>query len=145
MVEQKNLFSPVGFLVFFILIFAAACATLETSDKKGPPPPEPVNLAHPFTDIPVPGGYDLDRSRSFVYESGSGAIKVGRLFFTGWDNMEVSFAFYQNEMANNGWTLVNSMEHKGKILHYEKEGWVCTVIINPAFMGSDIEVQVGPK
>ena len=127
-----------------LLVFFGGCTTLENLENETPPP-EPINLAHPFTDVPVPKDSERDPSKTFVYESGSGAIKVGRLFFSTSENLIDTVEFYQNEMTNQGWTLVNSMAHDGKILNYQKEGSVCTVIIQSTWLGSDVEVQIGPK
>lgn len=143
MVKQNNSCLPAW--IFSLLFIVSGCAALGTTGEESPPPPEPVNLAHPFTDVPVPKGFKLDRSRTFIYESGSGTVKVGRLFFSGGADLKETASFYENEMTNQGWKLVNSMEHKGKILHYEKEGWVCTVVILSGWMGSDVEIQIGPK
>ena len=68
--------------ILFFLVFSGGCAILEKSDKEAPPLPDPVNLAHPFTDVPIPNGFDRDQSKSFVYESGSKDVKVGRLYFS---------------------------------------------------------------
>ena len=48
-------------------------------------------------------------------------------------------------MLNKGWTLVNSIKHKNYILNYEKEGWAATVILNPNYGRTIIEIQAGPK
>ncbi len=112
-----------------------------------PPPPQPeiINNALPFTDVPVPSGFSRDQLRSFVYETGNNEMKVGRLFFSGNKNLELTVEFYQNEMINKGWALVNSMASTETILNYQKEGWVCTVIIRPrSFNRSIIEIQIGP-
>jgi len=130
----------------FFLISSGGCSTLEESRKDSPPLPEPINLAHPFTDIPIPKGFDRDQSKSFVYESGKKNIKVGRLFFSGSSNLKEMVEFYQNEMINHKWTPgVSFLANNGKILNYQKTGWDCTVIIQSGWLGSDIEIQIGPK
>ena len=130
-------------VVLFFLIFSGGCAAFKKSSKDSPPPPEPINLAQPFTDVPIPKGFKRDLSKSFVYETDN--IKVGRLFFSGGTNPKLTVEFYRNEMINQGWTLINSIANKESILNYEKEGWTCTVIVRPASFGrSDIEIQIGP-
>ena len=132
--------------ILFFLVFSGGCAILEKSDKETPPLPDPVNLAHPFTDVPIPNGFDRDQSKSFVYESGSKDVKVGRLYFSGSSNLEETVEFYQNEMINHKWTAgVSFLADNGKVLNYQKKGWVCTVIIQSGWFGSNIEIQVGPK
>ena len=135
----------------FILLFFSGCATWDEwkigSDGKSEPPPPPITeTAQPFTDIPVPSGFSRDNAKSWIYESGSGTVKVGRLFFSGWENMDHVLPFYQNEMLNKGWTLVNSIKtEKNQILNYEKEGTVSTIMLRSRLMNTFIEIHVGPK
>ena len=137
--SHSSVLVRIVFLSF--LVFSGGCAT---SGKETPPPPEPINLAHPFTDVPIPKGFDKDKSKSFVYETNN--IKVGRLFFSGGSNPKLTVEFYRNEMINHGWALVSFFEaNKDSILNYEKKGWTCTVIVRPAsFSRSDVEIQIGP-
>ena len=135
----------------FLLIFFSGCATWDSWDigldgKSEPPPPPVTETAHPFEDIPVPSGFSRDNDKSWIYESGSGTVKVGRLFFSGWENMDHVLPFYQNEMLNKGWKLVNSIKtEKNQILNYEKEGSVSTIMLRSRLMNTFIEIQVGPK
>ena len=136
-------------LSLFSLLFFYGCAGwdlgLGTKDD-GPSPPPPVQeTAYPFTDIPIPSGFSRDDSKSFIYESGSGTVKVAKIVFSGWENLEKIITFYENEMLNKGWTLVNSIKHKNYILNYEKEGYATTVILNPNYGRTIIEIQAGPK
>ena len=98
-----------------------------------------------FSDIPVPSRFQFDRSKSFIYESGSGSVKVGRLFFKGWASQKNVTTFFENEMVNNGWTLVRVIEHDGTMLLYQKKGRVCTVILGSSLGQSTVEIQIGPK
>ena len=147
-IEQKKFYLSVW--IFCLLFMFSGCASLQESiDNFGieetPPLPDPVNLAYPFTDIPIPKGFDRDHAKSFVYESGSGTIKVGRLFFSGIGNMEKTMSFYQSEMVNQGWNLINAMEHDGTILNYKKEGWISTVVIRSKWRSTKIKVVIGPQ
>ena len=116
-------------------------------DQFGPTPPaEPaiINNALPFVDVPVPSGFNRDQAKSFVYDGGN-EMKVGRLFFNGSSGLKPTVEFYQNEMINKGWTLINSIASTETILNYRKEGWTCTVIIKPrSFSRSNIEILIGP-
>ena len=147
-IEQKKSYLSVW--IFCLLFMFSGCASLQESiDNFGieepPPLPDPVNLAYPFTDIPIPEGFDRDHAKSFVYESGSGTIKVGRLFFSGMGDMEEIMSFYQDEMTNLGWKLINAMEHDGTILNYKKEGWVSTVVIRSGWGSTTIKIMIGPQ
>ena len=113
-----------SFLIWLVLLFflisSKGCATLKQSENDVPSP-EPINLAHPFLDVPIPEGFDRDQSKSFVYESGSKNIKVGRLFFNGGSKLEETVEFYQNEMINHRWTPgISFLANNGKILNYQK-------------------------
>lgn len=104
--------------------------------------------AHPylkFADVPVPENFKFNRSKSFTYEAGSSPVKVGRLFYSGWASLEDVVAFYQSEMENKGWSLVRVIEQNGSNLLYEKENWVCTIILKSSLGRSVIELLIGPK
>ena len=135
-------------LYLFFLLFFSGCAEwdLGLDAKNDPPlPPPTLETAYPFSDIPVPFDFSRDNSKSFIYESGSGAVKVGRFFYSGWKNLDDFITFYQNEMLNKGWSLVNSIKHVNHVLNYEKEGWVSTVILHSNLGRTIIEIQAGPK
>ena len=113
--------------------------------EKSPPPQQTIDNALPFADVPVPNGFTRDQSKSFVYETGNNDVKVGRLFFTGNKDLKTIVEFYQNEMINKGWVLVNLIAGADTIINYQKEGWVCTVIVKPrSFSRSVVEIQIGP-
>ena len=136
--------------LFFLLLFYGCAKWEMNSADDGLPPPPPVQAtAYPFSDIPVPEGFFRDDAKSFIYESGSGTIKVGRFIFIGSENPDQINSFYQNEMLNKGWSLVNSIKHnENYIQNYDKEDFVATVTINSSggLVGKTIiEIQAGPK
>ena len=134
-----------GIIIFLSLALFNGCAGLNQFEKQVPPEPAIINNALPFLDVPVPNGFNRDQSKSFVYETGSNDMKVGRLFFNGNSGLKPTVEFYQNEMINKGWALTNSMASTDTILNYRKEGWICTVIIRPrTFSRSIVEIQIGP-
>jgi|GEM_PF-455825 len=99
-----------------------------------------------FPDVPVPQKFEFNRSKSFIYEAGSGTVKVGHLFFSGWPKLDKVIAFYQNEMVNKGWKLVQIVERDITTLHYEKDGLVCRVTLQETSLGKTIiEIVTGPK
>ena len=129
---------------FAILLMIGCSSTPDSEDSTGSTAGF-TDVALPFTDVPVPSGFDIDRSKSFVYESGSGAVKVGRLYYSGWHDPQEVVNYYHNAMVNKGWKMVNSMEHDGIILNYQKETRVCTIIVTDALLKTNLEIQVGPK
>ena len=132
--------------LFVTLFYSAGCATWEEMTAEAPPsPPPPPELVYPFSDIPIPNGFERNQEKSFVYESGSGTVKVGRFFYSGWGKLGEVVTFYQNEMVNKGWSLVNSIKHETTVLNYEKEGWLCALMIKSTLGKISIEIQAGPK
>ena len=134
--------------VFFLLFFYG-CAEwdlgLDAKNDAAPPPPPVQITAYPFSDIPVPSGFSRDDSKSFVYESGSGSVKVAKIIFSGWENLDQVITFYQNEMLNNGWAPGTSIRDKIYILNYDKEGWAATVTLSSNYGKTIIGIQAGPK
>jgi hypothetical protein len=136
-------------IFLFMTLFFSGCSNLDLGlDKNSstlPPAPVTIETAYPFSDIPVPPDFTRDVSKSFIYESGSGSAKVGRFIYTGWENIEEIITFYQNEMINRGWSLINSIKHENYILNYQKEGWVSTITLHSNIGRTIIEIQAGPK
>ena len=134
------------FLLFGTWLLNAGCAALEKMNVTKPPlPPPPPKMVYPFSDIPYPQGYAFDSSKSFIYEAGSGTVNVGRFIYSGWSDFDGVVIFYENEMINKGWKLVNAIKHEVTVLNYEKEGWVCTLMISSKMGQVFIEIQAGPK
>ena len=109
-------------LYYLILLFFFGCAEIGFNDKNGSPlPPSQPASAYPFTDIPIPPDFSRNDSKSWIYESGSGTLKAGRLFFSGYKNQDQVLTFYQNEMINNCWKLFNSIKTQtNQVLHFDK-------------------------
>ena len=85
------------------------------------------SLSKRFSNIPIPKKYDLDRSKSFIYESGKGDVKVGRLHLTGWGGQDEVIVFYRNEMVKRGWDLIRVTEQEATIMLYGQDSQICTV------------------
>lgn len=149
-------------LAYLSLAVVSGCATLLGQDEGGPSssgltPAQtvgsspglsrdentPTSLG--FADVPIPTKFKFDRSKSFIYEAGSGTVKVGRLFFSGWAKLDDVIAFYQNEMINNDWTMLRVVGQAGSTLEYEKEGVMCTVTITSSLGKSNLQIVIGPK
>ena len=137
--RKKSL--ALSIFAFFLVLLISGCAGWTSSDESTDSTQDLVD----FAGVPVPNNFTLDRSKSFVYESGNGVVKVGRLFYSGWYNMDEVISYYQSAMINRGWKLINSIDHNGKILNYQKEGWACTLNIQSGWLKSYVEVQIGPK
>ena len=137
-------------IYIFMTLFFSGCAewNFGLDRKKSSPsrPPQQAN-AYPFSDIPVPPDFSRNDSKSWIYESGSGTFKAAKLFFSGYENLEQVVIFYQNEMLNKGWALVNAVKtEKAQTLNFQKEGWLSTITLySQNFLSTTIEIQAGPK
>lgn len=141
--------SPVNKLLVsgLLILLASGCALMEPVEA---PPGQgevqnPAALTARFANVPIPPGFDLDRTKSFIYESGSGAVKVGKLHLTGWNGIEEVVEYYRNEMVAKGWSSVSIMEQKITVMVYEQEGQMCTIMVEPTFSKTHVEINVGPK
>ena len=103
------------------------------------------SLSKRFSNIPLPRNYDLDRSKSFIYESGNGKVKVGRLHLTGWGGPENIINFYRSEMVKRGWDLIRVTEQEATIMLYSQDNQICTVVIVKSFGKTSVDIQFGPK
>ncbi len=139
------------FVAAVYLILFSSCANFPIQQDEPPTTTEtltPSVESYPslhFDDLPVPNGFTFKRSKSFIYESRSGAVKVGHLFFSGWSNLDETISFFQNEMINKDWTFVRTMEHSGTQLLYEKTDKVCEVTVSSSLGQTHIEITIGPK
>ena len=144
-IKYDQLTAYLRVIIFLFFTIFNGCAGMDQLEKEAPPEPLIITNALPFTDIPVPSGFNRDLKKSFVYDTGNDRMRVGHLFFNGNTGLKLTVEFYRNEMANKGLTLVNSMASTGTFLNYNKEGWVCTIIIRSrSFNRSNVEVQIGP-
>ncbi|MEC7640622.1 MAG: hypothetical protein VYC17_00550 [Nitrospinota bacterium] len=144
-----------GFILMVLYLAVAACAAMKNGEAGKPFPEEDGNgnlsaVAEPqsvagFPDLPIPRKFKFNRGKSFFYEAGSGTIKVGHLFFSGRANLEKVIPFYQNEMVNKGWKLVQFVERDISTLHYEKENLSCRVTLASSLGKTEIEIVIGPK
>ena len=144
----------IGFFLTFLNLAASGCATFqneeidipfpESNNKKLSAVEEPQSITG-FPELPIPRKFQFNRGKSFVYEAGSGTVKIGHLFFSGWAKVEKVIPFYQNEMINKGWNLVQFVERDISTLHYQKENLDCRVTIASTLGKTEIEIVIGPK
>lgn len=137
-------------LILFAITLGGWVGCAQSPKKAGSPPsaekePPPPAVALQFPSIPIPKGTELDRDKTFIYESGSGKVKVGRLVFSVWNKTQDVVDYFREEMVKNGWKSVRTMEHTDTILLYERKGKVATIIIKHSMGKTHIEIQIGPK
>ncbi|MCF8720262.1 hypothetical protein [Nitrospina gracilis] len=133
-------------LIFALFGFSGCADTPKKTGDSAPEQSPPPSVAMQFPNVPLPKGIELDRGKTFIYESGSGNIKVGRLVFSVWNKAEDVVDYFRTEMVQNGWTPLQIVEHDTRTMLYQRKGQVCTVSVTPSHLGkTHIEIQIGPK
>lgn len=136
-----------------ILIFSFACSLAfiflgcVSAKKKdvmlaGPKVLEPQPGAK-LTDVPVPTGMKLLAKQSYDFENGS--TRIALLKYSGKSNTNDIVSFYKEQMAMNGWTLVNLIEYDQRLMNFEKAGENCIINIQPTWHSVLVTVALGPK
>lgn len=128
----------------------SACAMLQpaaTAENQGAigeaSLPRPVDRQFPV--LPFPPGYEMDRDRSFIYESGRGQVKVGGIHLSVFDTPDDMVSFYRAEMKSKGWRLIQMVDHRGTLMLYEKKTLICTIVIESSAEKTLIVIHIGPK
>jgi hypothetical protein len=133
---------PIVFVLtaIFTVALLSGCATWQTGDDS-----KTQDFVE-FANVPIPSSFSLNSSRSFIYEAGSGSVKVGRLFYSGWNDQEEVVSYFKGAMVNRGWEPVNTMTYDdGVVMNYQKAGWSCTLIISSSWFKTYVEIKIGPS
>ena len=138
-------------LIFLVslgaLFLLASCSYFnrtETAENEaaeyGPPPGEYFD----FADVKTPGSMTLDRDSSFVYETNS--VRAGVLALSGKASAEEILAFYEDQMPQDGWTMLSSFKYQKNVIIFTKADKVCLITTQPpSLLGkTDLEVWVAP-
>jgi len=97
-----------------------------------------------FSDVPVPAKFQMDRSKSFIYEAGQ--VKAGFLIYEGNASLEEIISFYKTEMPAFQWKLMSTFESTDVALYFEKPGWSCRIQAQSAkFQKTKLVISLGPK
>lgn len=143
-----------NFIIIWVILAGAlflfqGCAKTEKPKQSGKSPgnieESLESLAKRFPKIPFPNNYELDRSRSVVYESGDGRVRIGHLYFKGQQPAEDAILYYRNEMATRDWNLIRNFEQEATVLLYGQGAQICTVTIMKSNGETLIDIQFRPK
>lgn len=83
-----------------------------------------------FQDLPVPGSFDYQADRSFIFENAD--LRAGQMVYEGDATQAQLAAYYREEMARFDWRLVSSLERDFVRLSFEKPSATSEVLIEPA-------------
>jgi hypothetical protein len=130
-----------------VLLFAAAPTLCGCESVGGPPPSSRELSSAQFDDIPVPRGFVLDLSpgRSFSYAEGGagvGAIRLGRLEYTGLGDSQETLAWYAAEMPRpmHGWSTGAPHGTRPDALLFRRDGEAC--LVTALLEGSQLRIVV---
>jgi hypothetical protein len=105
-----------------------------------------IPLAADFriADIPVPADFEFDRRDSFVFQNS--VMDVGRIQYSGKENVGDVAQFYLDEMTRYNWTLLSVTEHGTVFMLFDKPDKSAQVLLSPRTpRGTMIQVSFFPK
>ncbi len=134
-------------LILVVLLLATGCSTWKRmtgqEEESVPKATESPNVTYySFPDIPIPKELDLDREKSFVYETSN--VRTGVLVLTGNVDVNSLEQYFKTNMAKNGWRFMNSFKYNTVILNYMKEDRASHIRISRGAWKTTVEVWVGP-
>ena len=143
-------FKAVLLLAIFSLMALPACSgtpTAASNDKQDPAEkaalPRPIGLQ--FPNLPFPAEHELDRERTFIYESGRGNVKVGGIHIIVPDAPAQVTRFYRTGMKDKDWRLIRQVSHEGTAMLYENSDMICTITLKPEEATTRVIIEIGPK
>ena len=130
------------FLLFFLFSVLSACAT--TKKEGAPSSTEQTSRAsyYDFEDILIPSEMELVKKDSFLYTTSR--FKAGVLTFSGGVDPDSLAAFFQNNMAKNGWRQISTLKFRDTMLLFLKEDRACIITIKESIFSTTLGVRVGP-
>lgn len=94
-----------------------------------------------LTDLPLPRGYDLSRSKTVIF--GEGDTWNGKVVYTINSAAEDMVTFYRRDMPALGWQEISVFRAATSVLNFQRGSRVATVQVSPRTLyGSYIEVVV---
>jgi len=134
------------FLSFGIVASISGCSSLGTySDSEQTHIDRHSALTEQFPNIPIPDGFNLVRGKSFIYISGTGKTKVGKLYFSSWGKVSGLIKFYQDKMLEKNWKPLSFIGQNTTTMVFEQKNHICTITMEPSFWKTTVEINVGPK
>lgn len=94
-----------------------------------------------LTDLPLPRGYDLSRSKTVIF--GEGDSWNGKVVYTINSAAEDMVTFYRRDMPALGWQEISVFRGPNSVLNFRRGDRVATVQVSPRTLyGSYVEVVV---
>ena len=136
MMNTRNLTTLVVILI--MLAGGFACSSIPFLNSE----PEPPTHVH-FEDVLVPSELNLNRNRSFVFETQG--FKAGTLYFRGYVEPDSVADFFKAHMPKDGWQLKSIFRHPKTVLLFEKPQKNCIITIYEETVFTYVEIWVAPQ
>ena len=134
--------------IIISLIFLPCCASVlnnmgssEGADEEKELRVGPVPVYYDFNDISVPPDLELDRKRSYIYETK--VEKNGILVFKGRVNVNSLVSFFKANMPKDNWVFISSYKYKDYILNFRKGSKNCLITLYDKLFNTIVEIRVG--
>jgi hypothetical protein len=95
-----------------------------------------------FPDVLIPSLLELDREKSFVYDTAS--FTAGVLQFKGRVEVRSLAAYFVEAMTNDNWVLAARFTSPEQLLLFEKPNKRCMIFINETTMTTHVQTWVAP-
>ena len=139
---KKVAYRYTSFILAFFFLTSCSGDLQQSAGPAGEPGSE-VTFSQ-FSDIPIPGGADLDLDRTIIIGKNQ-AEWTGRLSFSNWMSMTENYDFFISELPKFGWIEIAQVRSEIGILTYQSANRIMIIKIQDAsFWGSEIVMIASP-
>jgi hypothetical protein len=135
----KRYFAVILAVLWMMVLSAGGC---DQAFKQGGPAEAPPPTRYVFDDIRVPGELEAKEKESFVFESSG--FKAGTIIMRGYVDADSLKAFFETNMAKDGWHLKSTFRFPKTVLLFEKPEKVAIIEIYDKSMSTQVEIWVAP-
>jgi len=134
----------IAFFMGLLILLAGGCASKKgmSVDETGESADRNAPLYYDFGDVLVPREMKVDKNASFVFRTPG--LSAGVLSLKGRVEGSSLIAFFENNMANDNWSLVSAFKSYRNILLFKKESRWCVINITEKKMYTYLEIWVSP-
>ena len=136
--------AAIAFFMILLLLLAGGCASRKgkSGDDAGESADRNAPLYYDFGDVLVPREMKVDKNASFVFRTPG--LSAGVLSLKGRVEGSSLISFFENNMANDNWSLVSAFKSYRNILLFKKESRWCVINITEKKMNTYLEIWVSP-
>ena len=140
-----------GHPAFLLIAVIAGLLLVGCASQKGAATSEPDSaeetdrnapLYYDFGDVLVPREMKVDKNASFVFRTPG--LSAGVLSMKGRVDGHSLITFFENNMANDNWSLVSAFKSYRNIMLFKKENRWCVINITEKKMHTYLEIWVSP-